>query len=176
MERELDEEFQDHLEHQIQQNIGRGMSAGEARYAALRTFGGIEQHKEKSRDTQPLKLIEDLRRDALYGFRMLRRSRGFTAVAVITLALGIGARQADAVYLMLRQSGTLIAMGTAIGLAAAFALTRFLSKLQFFTGAPTDPVIFITVPVFLVSIALLACYLPARRASRVDPIMILRHE
>jgi putative ABC transport system permease protein len=94
----------------------------------------------------------------------------------IAIRMAIGARQSDAMRLMLRQAGVLVVIGVAGGLAAAFALTRFLSRLQFFTVSPTDPVIFISVPVFLVLIALLACYLPARHATRVDPMAVLRHD
>jgi putative ABC transport system permease protein len=94
----------------------------------------------------------------------------------IAICMALGARQADAQKRIVWQSGALIAIGVAIGLAAAFALTRFLSKLQFFAASPTDPVIFVSVPVFVVVIALSACYLPARHASRVDPITVLRHE
>jgi predicted permease len=94
VERELDEELQYHLNQQIQHNIAAGMTPDEARYAALRAFGGVEQHKERSRDSRGLKLIEDLGKDMLFGWRILRRNRSFTAVAVLTLALGIGANTA----------------------------------------------------------------------------------
>jgi predicted permease len=90
VERELDEEPRTHLEHQIEQNMVRGMDAEESRYAAQRLFGGLQQVKERCRDVRGLNFIESIVQDLQYGFRQLRRNPGFTAIAVITLALGIG--------------------------------------------------------------------------------------
>src|ERR1044071_2225159 len=90
MERELDEELQFHLEHKIEEGIANGLSPQEARYAALRAMGGLEQRKEEMRDMRRIHWLTDFFSDLGYAVRSLGRTPGLTTFVVITLALGIG--------------------------------------------------------------------------------------
>ncbi|HEX4750226.1 MAG TPA: multidrug ABC transporter substrate-binding protein, partial [Bryobacteraceae bacterium] len=96
--------------------------------------------------------LDAVARDVRFGLRMLRRTPGFTIVTLLTLGIGLG-----------------------IGLVAAVALSRFMKSLLFGVSE-MDPVTYIAVPIVLTTAAVVASYLPARRATQVDPIETLRAE
>jgi putative ABC transport system permease protein len=93
----------------------------------------------------------------------------------IGIRLAVGARPVDILLMVIRQGMTMVLAGLALGLAGALAITPLLHALLF-QVTPTDPLTFVGVASLLGLTALLACYLPARRSTRIDPLVALRHE
>jgi putative ABC transport system permease protein len=93
----------------------------------------------------------------------------------IGIRMALGAQMSDVLKLVLGNGMSLAFIGAAIGLAGAYAVTRVMSNLLF-EVAPTDLATFVAVPAILIMVALLACFIPARRATKVDPLVALRYE
>jgi putative ABC transport system permease protein len=161
------------------------------------TVSGVVRDLDPALPIYRMQSMSDLVADSLVRPRFLSILLGaFSAIALALAAVGIygvmaysvsqrtqeigvrmalGARTSDVLKMVLSQGVKLASAGVAIGLAGAFALTRVMSTLLFEVSV-TDPATFAAVVVLLAVVALLACYIPARRAMKVDPLQALRHE
>jgi ABC-type antimicrobial peptide transport system permease subunit len=148
-------------------------------------------------DTPEIKSIDELVSQTLTTERMLTRLASFFGLLALLLAsiglygvmsyhvagktneigirMALGAQAGDVLRLVLRRGMLLTGIGVAIGLAGALALTRLMTSLLFGVS-PTDAATFTVVSLALIVVALLACYIPARRATKVDPLVALRYE
>ncbi len=148
----MDAEFRFHLENQINDYIAQGLGREQAESLARREFGEVDWRKTSAATkTCPVKTNE------------------------IGLRMALGADGRDIFRMVLRQVVVLALIGIALGVLGAVFLTRLLANLLF-EVRPTDPLTFAAVAIGLMSVALLAAYLPAWRTTRVDPTVALRTE
>jgi hypothetical protein len=208
---DLDRDIREHLEQETQDNIERGMSPEEARYAAMRKFGNVTRAKEETRalwrfmqnqvyvsidqiqdrwmttiDTwtwvvvrTPLEaavVLPEIRKAVIGEGSDQTVYHGQTMREVVSESM---APQRRSIFRLVIGQGLRLALaGLGIGVASAFVLTRVVSSYsQLLYGVgKSDPVTFVAVSGVLIGVAILACYVPARRATRVDPMVALRYE
>jgi hypothetical protein len=179
LERELDAELCYHLERQAADYVAAGMSEADARRRARLEFGGREQTKEDCRDARGTRLVDDLFQDLRYGWRVLRRSPVFTAVAVVSLQLGarlaLGAGHGRLARQLLTESLLLAVPGALLGLLLAQAASRLLvAQITSQQGAMSLDVslhwrvLLFTIGVTLATVLLFGAA-PALRARRLSP-------
>lgn len=205
LEDQLNQELQFHIEMRTQEFVASGMAPEEARHKAQRLFGNQMLLKERTRDMDTVGWIETLGQDLRYALRMWRKNPGFTAVAVLSLALGIGANlvsiglygavayavtrrtqelgirmalgahRKDIFWMVLGETLTTVIAGIAVGVPMGLAAVRLISAKLFGVRA-ADPVAVTVAVLMMISVAAVASFLPARRAAKVDPMVALRYE
>jgi hypothetical protein len=197
--RDIEEELRVHVEMETETNIKRGMPPDEARAAALKNFGSLGRNTERGYDIRGGGWFETLWQDLRYGARMLMKNPGFTVVAVITLALSIGANAAifsvvNATLLrplpyddpdrliMIRETKLPEFHDFSVGPGDFLDWKKqntVFERLVATSGSSStlvgagDPEL---LPGMSVAVALLAALVPARRATKVDPMIALRSE
>jgi ABC-type lipoprotein release transport system permease subunit len=151
VDRELDEELQFHVQRLTDEHIARGASPAEARLAALRAMNGVEQ---------------------TYGVLAYSVAQ---QTHEIGLRMALGARRRAVMWMIIRRTLVLGGLGVALGTLGALWAARLLATFLF-EIEPTDPATFGAVALMILLAALAAGFIPARRATRVDPLVALRHE
>jgi macrolide transport system ATP-binding/permease protein len=190
VEREMDEELRFHLENKIEEGMANGLSPKEARHAAMRAMGGLEQKKEQMRDARRIHWLTDFFDDVRYACRSLRRTSGFAAFVVLTLALGVGVTSGvfsmvDALifrpYPVPHASGVVSLVSTTQDSSYEdFSYREYLDirdKTKSYDGVIANAAMeaVAVVPVMFL-VTMLAAFVPARKASQIAPTQALRYE